>query len=97
MITASHNPPIFNGFKIKAHYGGSAESPLCQAVEKLLDQNPVRARAAADAIRAGRMKVRDLRPALFRAIKRIVDFQIDRALEAPLRPRGALWRGGGLF
>jgi phosphomannomutase len=76
MITASHNPPIFNGFKIKAHYGGSAEAPLCQAVEALLDRNPVRATSAADAMRAGQLKVRNLRPALFRAIKRIVDFKL---------------------
>ncbi len=76
MITASHNPPMFNGFKIKAHYGGSAEAPLCQAVERLLDQNPVRAAGAAGAIRAGRLQVRDLRPALFRAIKRMVDFKL---------------------
>jgi phosphomannomutase len=76
VITASHNPPKFNGFKIKAHYGGSAEAPLCQAVERLLDQNPVRAMAAEEAIRAGRLKVRDLRPALFRAIKGMVDFKL---------------------
>src|SRR5215467_13577378 len=43
MITASHNPPMFNGFKLKSHYGGSAESSTCQAVEALLNRNPVKA------------------------------------------------------
>ena len=33
MITASHNPAAFNGFKLKAHFGGSAEPAMCQAVE----------------------------------------------------------------
>ena len=42
MITASHNPPMFNGFKLKSHYGGSSESDTCQAVEGFLDRNPVR-------------------------------------------------------
>ena len=42
MITASHNPPVFNGFKLKSYYGGSSDSETCQAVESFLDRNPVR-------------------------------------------------------
>ena len=40
VITASHNPPEFNGFKIKAPWGGSAAPETTSAVEKLLDLNP---------------------------------------------------------
>ena len=42
MITASHNPPAFNGYKLKAYFGGSAESSTCQGIEALLDKTPVR-------------------------------------------------------
>jgi len=42
VITASHNPADFNGFKIKAPWGGSAAPETTSAVEKLLDVNPVR-------------------------------------------------------
>lgn len=44
VITASHNPPDFNGFKIKAPWGGSASPETTAAVEKLVDaQKPNRA------------------------------------------------------
>jgi phosphomannomutase len=33
MITASHNPPRFNGLKIKAHYGGSATPEMVAQIE----------------------------------------------------------------
>ena len=42
MITASHNPPAFNGYKLKAHFGGSAEPSTCQGIEALLDTSPAR-------------------------------------------------------
>lgn len=49
MITASHNPAIFNGFKIKAPWGGSASPEITAAVEQLVDaQEPKRSALPAD-------------------------------------------------
>lgn len=70
MITASHNPPAFNGFKLKAYYGGSAEPAICQAVESLLDKSPVRKDGAA------KFNVVDIRPKHYEAIKKLVDFKL---------------------
>jgi len=39
VITASHNPAEFNGFKIKDSWGGSASSETTMAVESLIDCN----------------------------------------------------------
>jgi len=48
VITASHNPPEFNGFKIKAPWGGSADPETTAAVERLVDKNvPKRAQLSA--------------------------------------------------
>ncbi len=37
VITASHNPPRYNGFKLKSAYGGSAVAEDCALVEKELE------------------------------------------------------------
>jgi phosphomannomutase len=33
IITASHNPPAYNGYKLKAHYGGPSSPAVIDAVE----------------------------------------------------------------
>ncbi len=40
VITASHNPAEFNGFKIKAPWGGSATPETTAEVESLVDASP---------------------------------------------------------
>jgi phosphomannomutase len=42
VITASHNPASFNGFKVKAHFGGSAPPAVTAIIEKNLGQSPIR-------------------------------------------------------
>src|SRR5262245_28696190 len=48
VITASHNPATFNGFKIKAAWGGSAAPETTAAVEKLVDAHPPKPRDLSD-------------------------------------------------
>lgn len=44
MITASHNPPRYNGLKLKASFGGSALPEQARIVEALLERNQLEAR-----------------------------------------------------
>jgi len=44
MITASHNPPRYNGLKLKAPFGGSALPDQARQVEALLERNQREAR-----------------------------------------------------
>ena len=76
MITASHNPPIFNGFKLKSYYGGSSDPDACKAVEGFLDRSPVQLTKLNDAVQAKQISINDVRPAHFQALKKLVDFKL---------------------
>ncbi len=73
MMTASHNPPIFNGFKLKSSYGGSSDSETCKAVESFLDKNSPEFNAQKSELN---ISVQDVRPAHFAALKRLVNFKV---------------------
>jgi phosphomannomutase len=53
VITASHNPPDFNGFKLKAPWGGSATAETTVAVESLLDAQAAQLAAIPEGARGG--------------------------------------------
>jgi phosphomannomutase len=76
MITASHNPPAFNGYKLKAFYGGPADPATCSDVETFIDRNPIQALDFDSAVKQGRATVKNIRSAHYKAIKKLVDFKL---------------------
>lgn len=51
MITASHNPAEYNGYKIKVSSGGAADPEVTQKIEGFLHKNPPREQGAGGSIR----------------------------------------------
>ena len=97
MITASHNPPVFNGFKLKSDYGGSSDPDTCKAVESFLDRSSVRTIPLADAVKMGRIEVRDVRPAHYAALKHLVDFKRIAASKLRFAHDALFGVGAGCF
>lgn len=97
MITASHNPPAFNGFKIKAFFGGSADPSICQGVEAQLDKQIVRSIPFAEALKSKQIVVKDIRPPYFSALKKLVDFPLIAASKLRFAHDPLFGVGAGCF
>lgn len=88
MITASHNPPRYNGLKLKAAYGGSSSPEAARRVEHYLSrlQNEMRGPNMIDlkrAIDSGQVHRFDPSWAYYEHLSTIVD--MDRVSDAELR------------
>lgn len=68
MITASHNPPKYNGIKFKAAYGGPFVTEETIKVEKLLGKNSVRKNEF-------NIRTVDFMEVYFRQLSGYIDFQ----------------------
>jgi phosphomannomutase len=97
MITASHNPPAFNGFKLKAYYGGSADPEICKGVEALLDKNPVQRASSDKNSNQGKIKVQNIRSGYYEAIKRLVDFELIARSKLKFAHEALFGVGAGCF
>lgn len=76
VITASHNPALFNGFKVKAHFGGSAIPAMTAEIEKRLGVSAVRTGTAG-------IEVVAPEPYYFDHLKSLVDW--DRIAKSGLK------------
>jgi phosphomannomutase len=79
IITASHNPGIWNGFKYKDEYGSSAPdeitSKIVGFISKAYDAGKVNRIALAEAKKQGLVMDTDLDPVYFEQIARLVDLE----------------------
>lgn len=96
MITASHNPAEFNGYKLKTHLGAPADPEYCQAVEAHLDRRPVRAMPI-NHVLPNRVRTANLLPAHYRAVKKLVDFQLIARSRLRLAHDALFGVGAGCF
>ena len=76
MITASHNPPVYNGIKIKAPYGGSADENITKAVESKLGKNEIKSIPFKKCIDSKAAEFIDLKPDYIKFIKAYLDMKL---------------------
>ncbi len=85
IITASHNPPAWNGFKYKNEYGSSASdeitSKIVDFMSKSYDSGEVKRLPLAEAKEKGLVQEYDPEPVYFKQIEKLIDLK-------PLRNAG---------
>ncbi len=102
MITASHNPPEYNGFKIKESFGGSARPATTKVVESIVARNQASGREVLaipldQALSQGLVELFDASEAYRRQLARYVDLERIRAAAIPTLVDPMFGAGCGFF
>ena len=83
MITASHNPPPYNGFKLKGAYGGTATQDIYEAVSQLTNNT------ALDAVKHSpehfqSIQSFDIQKAYFEQLSKLIDIDLLKKIDLKL-------------
>lgn len=97
-ITASHNPPTDNGFKVRNRHGGAIAPEGLKEIESRIPDKVenVKRTSYTDAVEAGQIVLFDPKPAYLQQIKQLVDLEAIKAagltvLVDPMWGNGAGW------
>jgi phosphomannomutase len=102
MITASHNPPQYNGFKFKESFGGSARPATTSALERGVEQNirtgrVVRELPFQEALASGGAELIDMRAGYYRQLAGYVDLDLIKKAGIPVVVDPMYGAGAGFF
>jgi phosphomannomutase len=102
MITASHNPPEYNGFKLKEAFGGSARPAVTRILEEIVAFNMANDRRVVavpfeEARRTGMVELFDPCEGYVRQVGRYVDLSRIAAAGIPVAVDPMYGAGAGLF
>ena len=78
VITASHNPPIYNGIKVKEAFGGSAMSETVASIERRIGRQPMKRLAFAQGVEQRLIRVAEFLPTFEKGIRDYVDLKAIR-------------------
>ncbi len=94
-ITASHNPPVDNGFKVRDEFGGAIDPARLKQIEALIpeDESGVQRVELEDAVAQGNVVRFDPAPDYIAQIKKLVDLELlkDAGLKVLVDP---MWGNG---
>ncbi len=92
MITASHNPPVWNGFKVKGFYGGSADETITKDIEKMAGKNTVK-----ETVPAGNITLFDPKELYISAVTKLIDMKKISSLKEKIIINPMFGSGIGYF
>ncbi|MGE4357703.1 MAG: phosphoglucomutase/phosphomannomutase family protein [Candidatus Omnitrophota bacterium] len=76
IITASHNPPQYNGIKIKMDYAGPAEPEVTKEIESLIDKHKIKRINQQEAIAKGLLKLVDPSSQYIKFLRNYLDISL---------------------